>query len=400
VDHTRWFGYDGQQMLVQFDREGGGRLTAQDQSYRYLWGPAVDQILADEQLFPLATDEGTSASFPLPPGEGQGEGPAHGGGYDLRAPGRVLWPLADHLGTVRDLAQYDAASGTTTVVEHRVYDSFGNLVAAIDPATNQAAAVDFLFGFTARPLDSATGLQNNVNRWYDAAVGRWLSPDPLGLAAGDANLYRYVGNSPIERKDPNGLSPWVGIARILGKRWGAKTCERAAKALAAELLEKLKNYRPDHPKAQEIIRELKKMGWVEERLGHGTHEGQGLILREVVNGRKTDVMLEWHPGGGHHGPDHYWKFSSGKTGTLRTVGGIVAGIVVAVVPGAAQAAEGELNAAARDVVVESTFFRWSKWGAELLGTFTDWLETDLYGEEYHQKMEAYRKEFWQNKGTR
>gem|GEM_PF-6476855 len=205
VDHTRWFGYDGQQMLVQFDREGGGRLTAQDQSHRYLWGPAVDQILADEQLFPPATEEGTSASFPLPPGEGQGEGAAHGGGYDLRAPGRVLWPLADHLGTVRDLAQYGAASGTTTVVEHRQYDSFGNLASAIAPATNQAAAVDCLFGFTGRPLDSATGLQNNLNRWYDPAVGRWLSPDPLGLAAGDANLYRYCFNNSTTIADQSGL---------------------------------------------------------------------------------------------------------------------------------------------------------------------------------------------------
>jgi len=184
--------------------QGSGRLTAQDQSHRYWWGPAVDQILADEQLFPLATEERTSASFSLPPGEGQGESPAHGGGYDLSRPGRVFRPLADHLGTVRDLAQYDAASGTTTVVNHRVYDSFGNLVSAIDPATNQPAAVDFLFGFTGRPFDAHTGLQNNVNRWYDPAVGRWLSPDPLGLAAGDANPYGYVGNSPLELTDPSG----------------------------------------------------------------------------------------------------------------------------------------------------------------------------------------------------
>jgi len=206
VDHTRWFGYDGQQMLVQFDREGGGRLTAQDQSYRYLWGPAVDQILADEQLFPLATEEGTSASFPLPPGEGQGEG------YDLRTPGRVLWPLADHLGTVRDLAQYDAESAMTAVVDHRQYDSFGNFVSAIDPATNQPAAVDFLFGFTGRPLDSATGLENDTNRWYDAAVGGWLSPDPLGFSAGDANLYRYVGNQLTHAIDTEGL---LGILMYL-----------------------------------------------------------------------------------------------------------------------------------------------------------------------------------------
>jgi hypothetical protein len=29
--------------------------------------------------------------------------------------------------------------------------------------------------------------------------------DPLGFAAGDANLYRYVGNDPINDVDPSGL---------------------------------------------------------------------------------------------------------------------------------------------------------------------------------------------------
>ena len=245
MDHTRRFGYDGQQMLVQFDREGVGRVTAQDQSHRYLWGPAVDQILADEQLFPPGPGEypgssfsspwvesGTS-SFPLPPGEGQGEGAAHGGGYDLSTPGRVLWPLADHLGTVRDLAQYDAESAMTAVVDHRQYGSFGNLVSAVAPATNQPAAVDFLFGFTGRPFDKTTGLQNNLNRWYDPAVGRWLSPDPLGLAAGDTNPYRYCDNVPVAGKDPNGLEDWQlhlsghgGPHIQLGNhRWSAVTLE-------------------------------------------------------------------------------------------------------------------------------------------------------------------------------
>jgi hypothetical protein len=32
-----------------------------------------------------------------------------------------------------------------------------------------------------------------------------LSQDPIGFAAGDANLYRYVGNGPTNRTDPSGL---------------------------------------------------------------------------------------------------------------------------------------------------------------------------------------------------
>ena len=74
--------------------------------------------------------------------------------------------------------------------------------------------------FSARPFDAETKqagnlvpgglaranrLQNNLNRWYDARVGRWLSEDPIGFAGGDGNLYRYVGNSTPWRSNPLGL---------------------------------------------------------------------------------------------------------------------------------------------------------------------------------------------------
>ena len=44
-----------------------------------------------------------------------------------------------------------------------------------------------------------------LNRWYDAITGRWLSRDPIGFAAADANLYRYCGNSAASAVDPTGL---------------------------------------------------------------------------------------------------------------------------------------------------------------------------------------------------
>ncbi len=107
------------------------------------------------------------------------------------------------LGTVRDLAVHNGS--TTTVGNHRGFDAFGNL----DPAT-----VDLLFAFTGRPLDRDTGLQNNLHRCYEPANGRWISEDPIGFAAGDANLYRYVLNSPTNYIDPTGLEPKVS-AHIL-----------------------------------------------------------------------------------------------------------------------------------------------------------------------------------------
>jgi len=117
-------------------------LSASDLSHRYLWNSqAVDHLFADEQL------------SPLPPGEGQGEGSA---GYDLTTPGRVLWALTDHENSVRDLAAYDSGTDVTTIANHRIYDSFGNLKSE----TN--SAVDCLFGYTGCMLDETTGLQNNM----------------------------------------------------------------------------------------------------------------------------------------------------------------------------------------------------------------------------------------------
>lgn len=44
------FVYDGGQVVLQFDKATTGDLEASDLSHRYLWGPAVDQLLADEQV--------------------------------------------------------------------------------------------------------------------------------------------------------------------------------------------------------------------------------------------------------------------------------------------------------------------------------------------------------------
>jgi hypothetical protein len=51
-----------------------------------------------------------------------------------------------------------------------------------------------------------TSLQGNVSRWYDSAVGRWLSEDSIGFAGKDTNLSRYVGNLPTQYVDPFGYA--------------------------------------------------------------------------------------------------------------------------------------------------------------------------------------------------
>jgi hypothetical protein len=77
--------------------------------------------------------------------------------------------------------------------------------------------------------------------------------------------------------------------------------------------EQLRDKTPDE------IREIAQQeGWDIGTLGKGSHKGQGLVVREVdENGNLTGKMIQWHPGGGHHGSEPYWKVSSGLTGTTR-----------------------------------------------------------------------------------
>ena len=162
-----YFAYDGNQVLFRF---AGPSLS--DLADRYLWAPVVDLLLSDEKL--TAPDE----------------------------PGDIYWALQDNLNTVRDIAHYDPQTDVCSVANHRIFDAFGNMTSQ----TN--AAVDLIFGFTGRQRDGDTGLQNNWRRWYDPGAGRWLSEDPLGFKAGDANVFRYVHNGATFAVDPSGLE-WV-----------------------------------------------------------------------------------------------------------------------------------------------------------------------------------------------
>jgi RHS repeat-associated protein len=179
IDATYHWIYDGNQPVLQFDGDTGADL-----SHRYLWGPAVDQLLADETV-----DDG--------------------GAED------VLWPFTDWQGSVRHLATYNASTDTTTVANEKFYDAYGNVT------SESNSAVDTLFGYTGRMFDDDTALQNNLNRWYDSVVGVWLSTDPDGFAAGDPNLYRYVGNSPGDLVDPDGLQEFNPLQGGPYPGWGA-----------------------------------------------------------------------------------------------------------------------------------------------------------------------------------
>ena len=107
--------------------------------------------------------------------------------------GDTSWYFTNQVGSVIAIA-----STTAGVQDEITYDPFGNIVTQTD-----AAEAD-RFMFAGMEYDSTTGLYYDHARYYDAAIGRFVSQDPMGFAAGDTNLYRYVGNEPTNANYPSG----------------------------------------------------------------------------------------------------------------------------------------------------------------------------------------------------
>jgi RHS repeat-associated protein len=149
---TRYL-YDGPNVVTEYD--DNGNTTA-----KYTHNLAVDD--------PLAVQQGTSTYY-----------------YHK-----------DGLGSVTALTN---PSGS--VVKRYRYRAFGEIY-------SEPGSVVQPYTFTAREKDPETGLYYYRARYYDPKAGRFISKDPIGFAGGDANLFKYAQNNPINRIDPSGLD-WI-----------------------------------------------------------------------------------------------------------------------------------------------------------------------------------------------
>jgi RHS repeat-associated protein len=136
---------------------------------------------------------------------------------------RIVFHHGDHLGSVTSLTNHEGVELLRTA-----YRPFGEAVGAA-PAG---------FGFTGQRFEAALGIYDYGARWYDPALGRFLSPDPLVPEPGDPRAldrYAYVLNNPLNLVDPTGqfwAELWGGFTSFfgglgsaigsgLGAAWGA-----------------------------------------------------------------------------------------------------------------------------------------------------------------------------------
>jgi RHS repeat-associated protein len=105
----------------------------------------------------------------------------------------VAMHLADHLGS--STVVLDATGAVTNREEYTPYGetSFGSYTRK-------------RYRFTGKERDEESGLGYHSARYLHPALGRWLSCDPAGAAAG-LNAYAYAANNPMVLVDPHGEEP-------------------------------------------------------------------------------------------------------------------------------------------------------------------------------------------------
>lgn len=118
----------------------------------------------------------------------------------------IYYYHADHLGSLRVATDGDGAQVQTVN-----YYPFGEI-------RDNSGSVDLPYKFTGQEYDPETGLYYYGARFYDPALGRFITPDSIVQAPEDPqslNRYAYCRNNPLAFVDPDGHWFWTVLIGIL-----------------------------------------------------------------------------------------------------------------------------------------------------------------------------------------
>lgn len=106
--------------------------------------------------------------------------------------------LLDHVGSIT--AELDIVG---LILSYFEYSPFGKTVYSACASSN---LVPRPYRYSGKEQDPETELYYFGARYYDAVLGRWTAPDPIGLGDG-LNVYCYVRCNPVVLVDPDGKMP-------------------------------------------------------------------------------------------------------------------------------------------------------------------------------------------------
>ena len=129
-------------------------------------------------------------------------------GAPSAGPGGTGYLMSDHLGSPRVVTTANGA-----VISRHDYLPFGEELGNVGmrtPGQGYGAADAARQKYAGMESDDGSGMATTLWRKYDSSSGRWTSPDPYGGSMSVAspqsfNRYSYVGNDPVNMRDPSGL---------------------------------------------------------------------------------------------------------------------------------------------------------------------------------------------------
>ncbi|MDN4167083.1 RHS repeat-associated core domain-containing protein [Cytophagales bacterium LB-30] len=121
-------------------------------------------------------------------------------GEEAQFLGLVVYELSDHLGNVRATIARNTQNGVAEVWSYTDYYPFGMVIAGRSNESGESYRYGYQGQFAEKETEES-GYYSFELRVYDAATGKWTTPDPYGQYA---SAYLGMGNNPVNFVDPNG----------------------------------------------------------------------------------------------------------------------------------------------------------------------------------------------------